>query len=151
MCYECNNTRECQSCHGIGRGITSKCVICGGTGGCPFCNPQGNASAPDSNARQYWRILPYVLALILYPLARYFESRPADWQRWRTFRGELAIVLTVGGLLVAAVSSWIVGAQMRRKIKKDLGRNATDADLTSIDTWMKVTKVEDETGGNKPL
>jgi hypothetical protein len=40
---------------------------------------------------------------------------------------------------------------MRRKIKKDLGRNATDADLTSIDTWMKVTKVEDETGGNKPL
>jgi hypothetical protein len=53
--------------------------------------------------------------------------------------------------LVAAVSSWIIGARMRRKIRKDLGRKATDADLASLSTWIKVAKVENETGENKPL
>jgi hypothetical protein len=48
------------------------------------------------------------------------------------------------------VSAWIAGIQMRRKIKRDLGRKATDADLTSIDTWMKVDEVEQRNGRTKP-
>ncbi len=54
-------------------------------------------------------------------------------------------------LIVTAVSSWIIGFQMRRKIKKDLGRKAKDLDLTSVDTWMKVDEVENEHERNNPL
>jgi hypothetical protein len=39
---------------------------------------------------------------------------------------------------------------MRLKIKKDLGRKATQADLTSIDTWMKVDEVEQGKEPDKP-
>ncbi len=49
------------------------------------------------------------------------------------------------------IAAWIIGIQMRRKIRRDLGRKATDADLTSIDTWMKVDEVEERNKGNKPL
>jgi hypothetical protein len=37
-------------------------------------------------------------------------------------------------VIFETIWTWIAGIRMRLKIKKDLGRNATDADLTSIDT-----------------
>jgi hypothetical protein len=40
---------------------------------------------------------------------------------------------------------------MRLKIKRDLGRKATEADLTSIDTWIKVDEAEQQKKGNNPL
>ena len=54
-------------------------------------------------------------------------------------------------IIISVVSAWITGVRMRRKIKKDLGRKATDADLTSIDTWMKVDEVEEQKKRNRPL
>jgi hypothetical protein len=51
--------------------------------------------------------------------------------------------------IITIVSAWITGIRMKRKIRKDLGRKATDADLTSIDTWMKVDEVEQRNKGNK--
>jgi hypothetical protein len=44
----------------------------------------------------------------------------------------LLIALIIAG--VTAVSTWIIGIQTKRKIKKDIGRKATESDLTSIDT-----------------
>lgn len=38
--------------------------------------------------------------------------------------------------------SWVTGVKMRRKISTDLGRKATDDDLTSLDTWMEVDEAE---------
>jgi hypothetical protein len=55
---------------------------------------------------------------------------------------EIAVLI----IFAIAVSAWITGIQMRRKIRRDLGRKATDADLTSIDTWMKVDEVEHRNG-----
>jgi len=45
---------------------------------------------------------------------------------------------------------WIAALRMRLKIKSDLGRKATQADLTSIDTWMKVQEVEQRKALDKP-
>jgi hypothetical protein len=50
---------------------------------------------------------------------------------------EIAVLV----IFATTVSAWIAGIQMRRKIKRDLGRKTTDADLTSIDTWMKVDEL----------
>lgn len=54
-------------------------------------------------------------------------------------------------IIISVVSAWITGIRMRRKIRKDLGRKATDADLTSIATWMKVDEAEERKKRNSPL
>jgi hypothetical protein len=65
--------------------------------------------------------------------------------------GNVRFIAALVILVVSAVSTWIVGVQMKRKIKKDLGRKATAADLTSIETWMKVDEVEKQKERTKPL
>ena len=44
--------------------------------------------------------------------------------------------------LIIGISGWVYATRMRRRIKKDLGRAAGDADLASLETWMKVDEVE---------
>lgn len=62
------------------------------------------------------------------------------------FEAEIAI----GATVVNAIRSWIEGLRMRLKIKRDLGRKATQADLTSIETWMKVDEVEQRKKPEEP-
>ena len=50
--------------------------------------------------------------------------------------------IELGSAIVQTVCAWIEGIRMRLKIKRDLGRKATEADLTSIATWIKVDEVE---------
>ncbi len=59
---------------------------------------------------------------------------------------EIAVLIVIFNLAAA----WIIGIQMRRRIKKDLGRKATKADLSSIDTWMKVDQAEEQKKSIKP-
>lgn len=68
---------------------------------------------------------------------------PAFGAPWRISRYILVTIL----VLCASLSAWIIGFLMRRKIRRDLGRGATEADLTSIDTWIKVDEAEEK----KPL
>jgi hypothetical protein len=60
----------------------------------------------------------------------------------------IVLIIVVGS---SVISAWVVGLQMRRKIRKDLGRKATEADLSSIETWMKVDEVEERKEQTKPL
>jgi len=62
---------------------------------------------------------------------------------------DLVIALVIAA--VTAISTWIIGIRMKRKIRKDLGRKATDADLSSIAAWMKVEEVEEKKERTKPL
>ena len=66
---------------------------------------------------------------------------------WRVGRYEVATIV----IIYASASAWIIGIRMRRKIKRDLGRKATEADLTSIDTWMEVEEAEERNNEKKPL
>jgi len=63
----------------------------------------------------------------------------------------MKLIILIIVVAFSVISTWVVGIQMRRKIKKDLGRKATDSDLTSIDTWMKVEEVEEKNAKDKPL
>ena len=49
-------------------------------------------------------------------------------------------------IVVTAIPAWITAVRMRRKVANSLGRKATNADLTSMNTWMQVeeTKKIDE-------
>ncbi len=40
------------------------------------------------------------------------------------------------------VSGWIVSLRARRRMKKSLGRRASDLELASLKTWMSVEEAE---------
>jgi hypothetical protein len=40
------------------------------------------------------------------------------------------------------ISGWIISLRARRRIKKSLGRKATDLELASLKTWMAVDEAE---------
>lgn len=58
--------------------------------------------------------------------------------------------IAIGSSIAETIWVWIEELRMRLKIKKYLGRKATQADLTSIDTWMKVDEVEGQPRPSKP-
>jgi hypothetical protein len=58
--------------------------------------------------------------------------------------------IAIGSIIVQTIWAWIEGIRMRLKIRRDLGREATQADLVSIDTWMKVDEVEQRKDLDKP-
>jgi hypothetical protein len=60
-----------------------------------------------------------------------------------------------GGRLTDAiwltVSDWIVSLRARRRMKKSLGRKATDLELASLTTWMKVEETEQREQESGPI
>ena len=61
------------------------------------------------------------------------------------------VEIAIGSIIFETVWAWIEGLRMRLKIKRDLGRKATQADLASIETWMKVDEAEQRNREKKPL
>jgi hypothetical protein len=57
---------------------------------------------------------------------------------------ELLIALGIGA--VGTVTGWVIGIRNRRRINRTLGRQATDADLLSLETWMEVENQEQKKG-----
>jgi hypothetical protein len=54
------------------------------------------------------------------------------------FRILYLIVFLIG----STISAWIAAYKMKRKIRKTLGRSASDTELTSLNTWMQVEEKE---------
>jgi len=58
------------------------------------------------------------------------------------FRGKWIVQLVL--IAFAVLSSWILGIRMRHRIKRALGINIeNEAELTSLDTWIKVEDAEE--------
>jgi len=52
--------------------------------------------------------------------------------------------------IVLAISSWILGVRMRRRIKRTLGVNVeSECELTSLNTWMEVEDAEERNKGGR--
>jgi hypothetical protein len=54
-------------------------------------------------------------------------------------------------MLVTTVSAWINAVRMQRRIRRALGKRVTDAQLTSLATWMSVDEAEQRNRGGKIL
>jgi hypothetical protein len=63
----------------------------------------------------------------------------------------IRLLVLVTALIVTTVSAWITAFQMRRRIKKSLGRRASDLELTSINTWMEVAEAEQRNEQSKAI
>jgi hypothetical protein len=60
-------------------------------------------------------------------------------------RGFVFLIYGVGVTTVTAVSSWILGRKLHRRIRRALGKDVEDeTELTSLDTWMKVEDREEQ-------
>src|SRR5215831_3753525 len=53
-------------------------------------------------------------------------------------------------LIGTAVSTWITGLVMRRRMRRALGRRVNESELTSIKSWMRVTEIE-QVGHSDPM
>jgi hypothetical protein len=49
------------------------------------------------------------------------------------------------------LSGWIVSLRARRRMKKSLGRKATDLELASLNTWMRVEEEEQRDEESGPI
>jgi len=54
-------------------------------------------------------------------------------------------------VIALTISGWIVTIQVRRRMKKSLGRSATDLELSSLKTWMKVEEREQQEKESDPI
>jgi ribose/xylose/arabinose/galactoside ABC-type transport system permease subunit len=52
-------------------------------------------------------------------------------------------------IVVSTVAASISAIRMRRRIRRALGSNATEVELTSISAWMKVDQAEEQGKGGK--
>jgi len=64
-----------------------------------------------------------------------------------TFDTQIGIV----GLIALTVSGWIVSLRVRRRMKKSLGRKASDLELASLKTWMRVEETEQRDKESSPI
>jgi hypothetical protein len=53
--------------------------------------------------------------------------------------------------IMMTVSEWIVTLRARRRMKKSLGRKATDLELASLKTWMRVEETEQREEESRPI
>lgn len=53
--------------------------------------------------------------------------------------------------LAVKVSEWKVTRQVRRRMQKSLGRSATDLELASLKTWMRVEEAEQREEESRPI
>jgi hypothetical protein len=58
---------------------------------------------------------------------------------------DLDVLFYVGFVVVTTVAAWITAYRMRRRMKRALGKDVSDVELTSISTWMKVAESERNT------
>jgi len=64
--------------------------------------------------------------------------------------GTIKTVVALVMIAVTAITSWILGLRMRRRIKRTLGVEVrNEMELTSLKTWMNVQNVEEKNRGGK--
>ncbi|HSY93495.1 MAG TPA: hypothetical protein VK812_19190 [Candidatus Binatus sp.] len=64
--------------------------------------------------------------------------------------GSIKVVFGLATIAVTAITSWILGVRMRRRIKRTLGITPTnEMELTSLKTWMNVENIEEKNRGGK--
>lgn len=63
----------------------------------------------------------------------------------------ISTLYVLGFAITLTVSGWIVTVRARRRMKKSLGRKATDLELASLKTWMRVEEAEQRDKESGPI
>ena len=60
-------------------------------------------------------------------------------------------LIEFAAIIALTVSAWIVTRQVRRRMRKSLGKTPTDLELASLKTWMKVEEAEQQEKESSPI
>jgi hypothetical protein len=60
-------------------------------------------------------------------------------------------IYVFGVIIAVTISGWLVSFQVRRRMKKTLGRNPSHVEMASIKTWMQVEQDEELREASKPI
>ena len=58
--------------------------------------------------------------------------------------GVIKLLFYGGFILVTTVGAWVTGYKTRKRMRKALGKDVSEAELTSINAWMNVKNSEEK-------
>jgi hypothetical protein len=64
---------------------------------------------------------------------------------------DLDTLFEFGAVIALTISGWIVTMRVRRRMKKSLGRRASDLELASLKSWMRVEEAEQREKESGPI
>ena len=64
---------------------------------------------------------------------------------------ELERLWLLAVIVVTTLSAWITAFRMRRRVRRTLGIQVTETELTLISTWMKVDQAEQRHAESRPI
>jgi hypothetical protein len=68
----------------------------------------------------------------------------------RAVVGFVKLIISTVVIIFTLITSWILGLRMRQRIWRSLGVNVdSEAELTSLKTWMNVESIEEQNHGGK--
>ena len=67
------------------------------------------------------------------------------------FDGLFDILDEIATEIALSVSGWTVTSHVQHRMKKSLGRSATDLELASLKTWMRVEEAEQREKESGPI
>jgi hypothetical protein len=68
----------------------------------------------------------------------------------RAVVGFVKLIISIVVIIFTLITSWILGLRMRQRIWRSLGVNVdSEAELTSLKTWMNVESIEEQNHGGK--
>jgi hypothetical protein len=68
----------------------------------------------------------------------------------RAVVGFVKLIISTVVIIFTLITSWILGLRMRQRIWRSLGVNVdSEAELTSLKTWMNVESIEEQNHGWK--
>ena len=62
----------------------------------------------------------------------------------------LRLIIAIVIMIVSGVSTWMVTRRAQGRMKNSLGRKATDLELASLSTWMRVDELEQRAREREP-
>lgn len=62
------------------------------------------------------------------------------------------MLIAIAIMIVTGISAWLVTIRTQKRMKGSLGRKATDLEMVSLSTWMRVDEIErsNQQGEPKP-
>ena len=65
--------------------------------------------------------------------------------------GTLHTLVLLGMMIAITISGWIITIRVRRRMRKALGKKASDLELASLKTWMQVEETEERKRQSSPI
>jgi hypothetical protein len=83
-----------------------------------------------------------VLVIMVIPLVLVIENRIPGGGNW------VVLILQAIAIVSAVTAGWFLKRRLHRRMERGLGRKVSDAELTSLTTWMRIPNAARKAAGD---